>query len=253
MIETLFPDFDPTSLIGKALLLAIVVTVAIVVQKVSIRFSSKALEKAKVPQASILLNIQRGLIWGFALLFVLGPVFGIEPTGFVATLGVTSVALSLGLQDTVSNLIGGLTIMLSKIIQPGDYVTASGFTGVVTDINWRCTCLKDREGNEQVIPNSVLWKSPFTKLSEGAASSATVSMVVVRDANLAEVAQEAVVEATRAAAKLLDLTQEPLAQFSDISAGGVAMTLTLFMAPGVTSAAVVDVVSRALAEKPWLA
>ncbi len=253
MMETLFSGLEPASYVAKAVLLVIVVVVALVVQRVSVPISRRALEAAKVPQATILLNIQRGLIWGFALLFVLGPVFGIEPTGFVATLGVTSVALSLGLQDTVSNLIGGLTLMLSKIIQPGDYVTASGFTGKVTDINWRYTCVEDRGGNMQVIPNSVLWKSAFVKLVEGPALSTTLTMAVKKDANLNVVAEEAVVAATMAAAKLLDLKRKPIAEFSEPRADGITLNLTLFMADGTTSAAVNDVVARALVGKPWLA
>lgn len=253
MMETLFSGLEPASYVAKAVLLVIVVVAALVVQRVSVPISRRALEAAKVPQATILLNIQRGLIWGFALLFVLGPVFGIEPTGFVATLGVTSVALSLGLQDTVSNLIGGLTLMLSKIIQPGDYVTASGFTGKVTDINWRYTCVEDRGGNMQVIPNSVLWKSAFVKLVEGPALSTTLTMAVKKDANLNVVAEEAVVAATMAAAKLLDLKRKPIAQFSEPRADGITLNLTLFMADGTTSAAVNDVVARALVGKPWLA
>lgn len=253
MMETLFSGLEPASYVAKAVLLVIVVVAALVVQRVSVPISRRALEAAKVPQATILLNIQRGLIWGFALLFVLGPVFGIEPTGFVATLGVTSVALSLGLQDTVSNLIGGLTLMLSKIIQPGDYVTASGFTGKVTDINWRYTCVEDRGGNMQVIPNSVLWKSAFVKLVEGPALSTTLTMAVKKDANLNVVAEEAVVAATMAAAKLLDLKRKPIAEFSEPRADGITLNLTLFMADGTTSAAVNDVVARALVGKPWLA
>ena len=253
MMETLFSGLEPASYVAKAVLLVIVVVAALVVRRVSVPISRRALEAAKVPQATILLNIQRGLIWGFALLFVLGPVFGIEPTGFVATLGVTSVALSLGLQDTVSNLIGGLTLMLSKIIQPGDYVTASGFTGKVTDINWRYTCVEDRGGNMQVIPNSVLWKSAFVKLVEGPALSTTLTMAVKKDANLNVVAEEAVVAATMAAAKLLDLKRKPIAEFSEPRADGITLNLTLFMADGTTSAAVNDVVARALVGKPWLA
>lgn len=253
MLETLVPNLEPASLVAKVVLLVIVTAAALIVQRISVPISRRALEAAKVPQATILLNIQRGFIWGFALLFVLGPVFGVEPTGFIATLGVTSVALSMGLQDTVSNLIGGLTLMLTKIIKPGDYVTASGFTGKVTDINWRYTCLEDRGGNMQVIPNSVLWKSPFVKLVEGPALSTTLTLAVKHDADLNAVAEEAVVAATMAAAKLLDLTRKPVAQFSDPNAGSVMLNLTLFMADGTTSAAVNDVVARALVGKPWLA
>ena len=73
------------------------------------------------------------------------------------------------------------------------------------------------------------------------------------DADLNAVTEEAVVAATMAAAKLLDLTRKPVAQFSDPNSGSVTLNLTLFMADGTTSAAVNDVVARALVGKPWLA
>ena len=105
----------------------------------------------------------------------------------------------------------------------------------------------------QVIPNSVLWKSAFVKLVEGPALSTTLTMAVKKDANLNVVAEEAVVAATMAAAKLLDLKRKPIAQFSEPRADGITLNLTLFMADGTTSAAVNDVVARALVGKPWLA
>ena len=253
MIRELLSHIDPTTLIGKVVLLAIVVTVASVIQRFVVRAARRALEKAEVPSASIFLNILRGLIWAFALLTVLQPVFGIEPTGFVAALGVTSVALSLGLQDTISNLIGGLSLMLTKVIVPGDHVLVGTFSGRVTDITWRTTTVKSRAGDVQVIPNSVLSKTAFTKLDEGTFAASSITMVVKRDADLEAVAAEAVVEAAKAAEKSLDLTRKPVARFSNMDPNGVTLTLTTFITPEASSAAVNDVVARALAGKPWLA
>ncbi len=253
MLDQLFGDLDIASVSGKIVLLAVVVIAAIVVQKVSVRFSSRVLKAAKVPQASILLNIQRTIIWCFALLMVLHPVFGIEPTGFVATLGVTSVALSLGLQDTVSNVIGGLSLMLSHVIAPGDMVTVAGFTGRVTDIDWRWTCVEDRAGSVSVIPNSVLSKSSFTKLSEAAASSASVKAIVAADADLELVEREVRATLEGDASGLLDETAPLAVKFSDRDAYGVTMTLTARAAAGVAPLDLADLLSRSLSGKSWLA
>ena len=119
-------DFE---LVGKLVFLAVTVVVALVVQRVVLKVAKRALDASDVPSASLFLNILRALIWAFALMTVLKPVFGLEPTAFVAALGVVSVALSLGLQDTISNLIGGLNLLLGKVVQPGDYVTVGSVTG----------------------------------------------------------------------------------------------------------------------------
>ncbi len=94
-----------TELVGKIVYLAVVVAVALVVQRILVRVARKAFEASDLPSASIFINVLRALIWSLALISVLQPVFGVQPTAFVTALGVVSVAISLGLQDTISNLI----------------------------------------------------------------------------------------------------------------------------------------------------
>lgn len=244
---------DGSSFAEKVILLAIVVLVASIVQRLVIRFVRRVLEAAEVPSASIFLNILRAVIWSFALLFVLHPVFGIEPTGFVAALGVSSVALSFGLQDTVSNLVGGLSLMVTRVIVPGDVITVGGFTGRVTDINWRSTSVEARGGNTEVIPNSALLKSSFTKLTDGAAAASSFTVAVRHDADLEQVEREVLAVAKDALGELADPTREPLVQFGNMDAYGITMTVITFISADAMQGAANDRVSRALAGRPWLA
>ena len=61
-------------------------------------------------------------------------------------------------------MIGGFGLMLGRVIQPGDYVKVAGITGTVKDINWRQTIVRERNGNEMVIPNSILNTASLEKL-----------------------------------------------------------------------------------------
>ena len=137
-----------------------------------------------MPSVSIIVNIMRGVIWSLALMTVLEPVFGVQPTAFVAALGVGSVALSLGLQDTMSNIIGGLALMLSKVIKPGDVIPQAGFTGTVTDINWRSTCVVDSYGQVNIIPNSVISKTAVVKLSEATKDCCVLPLLIEHGSDL---------------------------------------------------------------------
>ena len=114
------------ALLAKGLTVAAAVVVALVVQHFALRLARRALEASDVPSASIFLNILRALIWSLAVLSILQPVFGMDPSGFVTALGVASVAISLGLQDTISNLISGLSLMAGKVIKPGDHSRQAG-------------------------------------------------------------------------------------------------------------------------------
>lgn len=253
LMEQTVSALDGSSFAEKVILLAIVVLVASIVQRLVIRFVRRVLEAAEVPSASIFLNILRAVIWSFALLFVLHPVFGIEPTGFVAALGVSSVALSFGLQDTVSNLVGGLSLMVTRVIVPGDVITVGGFTGRVTDINWRSTSVEARGGNTEVIPNSALLKSSFTKLTDGAAAASSFTVAVRHDADLEQVEREVLAVAKDALGELADPTREPLVQFGNMDAYGITMTVITFISVDAMQGAANDRVSRALAGRPWLA
>ena len=149
---------------GKLVFLAIVVLIAIIIDKALTRVVRKILDRSQVPNASIFVNILRVVVWVLAVATVLQPVFGVNPTTLFTALGIGGLAVSLGLKDTIANVIGGFGLMLGHVIQPGDYVSVSGTKGVVKDINWRQTIVRERNGNEMVIPNSILNTASLEKL-----------------------------------------------------------------------------------------
>ena len=149
---------------SKLILLAVVLIVAALIDKALTKVVRRMLDKSQVPNASIFVNILRVVVWVFAIGTLLQPVFGINPTTLFTALGIGGLAVSLGLKDTIANVIGGFGLMLGRVIQPGDYVKVAGITGTVKDINWRQTIVRERNGNEMVIPNSILNTASLEKL-----------------------------------------------------------------------------------------
>ena len=150
---------------SKLILLAVVLIVAALIDKALTKVVRRMLDKSQVPNASIFVNILRVVVWVFAIGTLLQPVFGINPTTLFTALGIGGLAVSLGLKDTIANVIGGFGLMLGRVIQPGDYVKVAGITGTVKDINWRQTIVRERNGNEMVIPNSILNTASLEKLN----------------------------------------------------------------------------------------
>ena len=93
MHDGLILGLTPQDFIFKLVIFVVVFLVAFLVERFAIKLSKRALDSSKLPSASIFVNILRGVIWTFAILAVLQPVFGIQPTAFVTALGVTSIAL----------------------------------------------------------------------------------------------------------------------------------------------------------------
>lgn len=80
--------------------------------------------------------------------------------GVFATLGITGVALALAAQDTASNLVAGLAIMLDKPFDIGDWIeteASSGkIEGTVTEIGLRSSRVRALDGSLLTVPNSLM-------------------------------------------------------------------------------------------------
>ena len=146
-----------------ALLVIIVTAVASAVASKLIRRITSS-DGVPLPSSSILVNIARIIIWVIGLSIMLSACFNVDVNGLIAALGVGGVALSLGLQDTLKNFIGGIQVTIMKIIQPGDHVIIGGTEGIVQDVNWRQTVVKDFENNIHLIPNAVINSNEVEKV-----------------------------------------------------------------------------------------
>ena len=188
----------------KALILVGAIVFAIILQAVVTKAIKRIFEKGDVPKGSIFINIARGLIWFIALLSVLQPVFGVQPTGFVAALGIVSIAISLGMQDTIANILAGLTLMFMHVFEVGDWIEVGGYQGVVVDITWRATTIRSLIGDTIVIPNSVLGSNTMRKLSPLSAYSFVITLDIHPEVDMAEVERDVRESVEKACADYID-------------------------------------------------
>ena len=109
-----------------------------------------------LPSTGIFKGLTNFAIFSLGILFILQS-FGISITPLITALGVGGLAVSLALKDTLSDLFGGINILLSKTMQEGDYVQLdNGYQGYVENVGWRYTTIRERANNIISIPNSVL-------------------------------------------------------------------------------------------------
>ena len=156
-------DLDHTigSMMGSSIYLAIAIPIAlvvatVVVARIAVRLVHGLLSKdgVELPASSIVETIVRATIYVIGGTIVLSSCFNVDVGGLVAALGVGGIALSLGLQDTISNFFGGLQVTLMGIVKPGDHVKIGATEGIVQDVTWRQTVVKDFENNVHTLPNS---------------------------------------------------------------------------------------------------
>ena len=82
--------------------------------------------------------------------------FGIDVTLFLATLGISGLALSLGARDLITDLLGGITILIDRPFRIGDRIEIEAIDtwGDVIDIGLRTTRIRTRDNRLVIVPNA---------------------------------------------------------------------------------------------------
>lgn len=104
---------------------------------------------------SFTLSAARGGLYLLLGISVVG-ILGVPMASIVTALASAGVAIGLALQGALSNLAGGIMLMLFKPFQLGDYVAATGVEGTVQEITLFYTILTTPDNKRITIPNGNL-------------------------------------------------------------------------------------------------
>ena len=198
-----------------------------------------------IPQSSIFVNIARGIIWGIGICLVLDSCFNVNMSALIAALGVGGIALSLGFQDTLSNLIGGVQISFMRIVKPGDNIQVGNNKGVVQDVTWRHATIKNRNGETVIIPNSVISKNAVVHLPPP--ERVSVPFLASSSANLDSMAEQVASIARTTALEYAGIIEEPNVIFTEVTAEGIVGKVLLEIDDAAQATPVSDAITRAIA------
>ena len=81
------------------------------------------------------------------------PELGIDANALLASAGLLGLAISIGAQGLVRDLISGLFILIENPYGKGDVISVAGVGGLVEDVNLRRTLLRDLDGAVHSVPN----------------------------------------------------------------------------------------------------
>lgn len=82
--------------------------------------------------------------------------FGISLKAYLATASVIGLAIGFGSQSVVQDVVVGMTVILSDLVDVGDMVEISGQVGIVRGVGMRFTVLENAMGAMVYIPNRTL-------------------------------------------------------------------------------------------------
>ena len=162
MTELLALDIGGFSL-GNILAAALIFLVCLAVIKLAVRLTRRALDKSKLdaPVKRAIVNFERVVLWVTALLMIMGKL-NISTASLVALVSVAGLALSLSLQNTLSNVFAGITLLVTRPFKPGDFVEAGTTSGTVTRMGLFYVTLLTYDNKEIHVPNSDIAASRLT-------------------------------------------------------------------------------------------
>ena len=154
------------------ILFGVIVIATILVASIVNRFFLRRLAKRKIEQKIdmtsflflkhlIVLTIYFvGVGWGLLILPI--------TKGFAHTLlagaGATTLILGLASQQILSNLMGGIFIILNKSFKINDVIEIQANKGKVTEINWHDTIIENENKDTIIIPNSLISNGLYKKI-----------------------------------------------------------------------------------------
>ncbi len=143
-------------ILWNVLLFAVIVVVGYLIGRGGRAIYSRALRSAPTSGQLLMGKLMVLTAATVSLFMALRLVYNIEPLSLLATLGVVSLALGFGLQNTVANLAAGVGLTLDKPFEVGDRIRIGETWGDVVTIGLRSTRILTVNGDLVVVPNSLL-------------------------------------------------------------------------------------------------
>ena len=152
VFEVLYPVWE--FLLKKGLPMAVLAVLGILAIRIVMKLVKKLLESSKLEKAAhtLILTACRVVLYILLALAVASGV-GIDVTGVVALASVLTLAVSLSVQDLLTNVFGGFTLLYTKPFVSEDFVEIAGQSGTVKEIGLTYTKLATPDNKIVSIPN----------------------------------------------------------------------------------------------------
>ncbi len=182
-----------------------------------------------LPSTTIFSNIVRITIYTIGLLIILDTL-NVSIAPMLTALGVGGLAVSLALKDTLSDVFAGLHILLSKKVQPGDFVSLnSGEMGYIQNISWRNTKMLERANNIIHIPNTKLSSAIIKNYDSGDPSfSVKIPVGIGYDSDLDKVSKVVMEVANTLHSNMEEINKETTPSFKFRGFGESSIDLAVY-------------------------
>jgi len=160
---------------------------------------TRAGREAELDRVTVLIARMTRIVTTVVALIILLSHFGVDVTALGAALGLGGIAFTLAAQDTISDAIAGVIILVDRPFRIGDRIEIQGFDtwGDVLDIGLRSTRIRTRDNRVVILPNRTIGSNQVTNYSYPEPSYRSETHLTVGYDTDLEVTRRLIVETVR--------------------------------------------------------
>lgn len=230
MLDTLFASLSGSLFFKKLMGTVLILVIGVLIIRVIMRLITAALEKSHLEKAahSLIFSLARAAMY-ILLFLIAASQMGIDVSSIVALASVLTLALSLALQNMVSNLIGGFVILYTHPFHSGDYVEIAGQGGTVKEISMTYTVLATPDNRIISIPNSAVAAAQVVNYSSADSRRVELTVTASYDAPTQKVLDALVLAGTVDNALLNPAPSAVIVSYDD---SAIRYSLRIWVKPG---------------------
>ncbi len=168
------------------------------------------LDDQLIPIAS---KVMKWLVIIFAFLIIVNS-FGYDITAILAGLGIGGLAFAFAAKETIADMFGGLSILISKPFMVGDWIDFDGTVGQVEKVSLRHTTIRNLDKREVSVPNSKISKSSVINISSAPSRKIIINLGLTYETPVKKI-NKAIELVTGIINNHKDCENYPIVQFSE--------------------------------------
>lgn len=206
-----------------------VILIGFILSKIAADLITKFMEKTNKFDISLVRFLARSAGIAIKVLTIICAlsILGIPTTGLIAGVSAVAAAIALALQGSLSNIAGGIFILMTRPFKTGDFVDIAGSTGTVKDIQLIHTVLLTTDNKEIIMPNGVVVNSTVINYSSEDTRRVDLVFSISYDSD-ARLAEEIIFRTAMAHQFTLTEPADPFVRESAHSASSIDITARIW-------------------------
>lgn len=225
-----FKDIDLAGITWDHILPALLLlALCLVVVKILLKMVDKVLQRTEVERSlHTFIRMTAKVVLLFLTVLIVAGSLGIPVSSLIAVLSVFGLAVSLAVQNSLSNVAGGIQVLSSKPFKVGDYVEAGGIEGHVREIGIFYTRIVTWDNKLIQVPNSQIANEKIINYTAEKERRVDLTFTTSYDAPMETVKKT--IEEVMGSHALVQVTPEPFVRVSNYGDSAIEYTVRAWCA-----------------------